>query len=197
MDEVIFTPKYTFRYNMSLVFLPILTLFLLYLSVIEVDWIVGTFAAMLALATVFLLSQRFRQIRFGELVVIEKWLGRNWILEYDDIKDVGNTAILINNKKSSVPISHIRNVDDLFGIVERLTAEGRWKESPITGKLLNSERSARKSFLIGMGIVFLVVLIAILLGQYPANLDARLVYLIVGIPLSLLLYMILVRRNKQ
>lgn len=68
MDEVLFTPKYTFRYNMVLVFLPILTLFLLYLSVVEDDWIVGAFAAMLGLSEIFLLSQRFRQIRFGESV---------------------------------------------------------------------------------------------------------------------------------
>jgi hypothetical protein len=80
----------------------------------------------------------YRRIEFGDKIGVIRWIYRDKDFRYDDIKDIGSTAILMQNGK--IVMHEMENADDLISIFTDIFDSGKIDPNQISGELLEKEK---------------------------------------------------------
>ena len=133
MDDntIVFTPHYNGRATVSLVLWPISAIAFVYLAYDAIRsgayYSEGLLALIFALATIGPPFIYFRQLRFGEMLVVKRYLLPDVVIAYADILSFQYFSLRAANARISLNTLTPKSFAELDQIIDRLIGAGTLK----------------------------------------------------------------------
>jgi hypothetical protein len=148
MKDIIFRPKYTFRYNWYVIVLSLLLIFMaiFYFSKVGID-LQGIFLlVLLGYFLAFFSRDYIRRIVFtSSSFSVEKYVWVSKKIEYSDIVDVGIS--MIKTRRGNIVLAGMSNVAELLYLIKELIEQKKINEKQIENKVVVEESILSKSYL--------------------------------------------------
>jgi hypothetical protein len=129
-DEVVFVPRYPMRIRAGFVVIPLAFAFSLLIFAVEDRSLNSLFSiAFLGLLWLGGLFAWTRRIRFGPRIYVDRYLLPPREFDYSDI--VGFGMGIIKTKRGNISTRYIRNLDELYSILEDFVAKRILAETQI------------------------------------------------------------------
>jgi hypothetical protein len=137
--ELVFQPVYEKTLYWAFFFLAVI-LVIGVLAVIDTgaeDPVFVISLVFLGLLVVVVPFKTARRIRFGTKLIVERYFFPSREFEFTEIVDIG--AMSVKTTRGSISLTHMRNVDELYGILNEYVDNGVISEHQLEGDLLKRE----------------------------------------------------------
>jgi hypothetical protein len=124
-EEIIFKPEYPGRIKMTIYLYPIgilAFLFFLYLALLTGTFFpYGIYALIFGITTLSMPMVLFREVRFGEVIIVKRYFLFPRIIRYEDILDLTPRGLVA--KRGGIPLVNVTNRAEFEKIIKRLAAQ--------------------------------------------------------------------------
>lgn len=193
--ETVFVPRYEWRHKVGVIAGPLLFAVCVFLALKKGvgDPKLVMAIAFFGLCTIAVPFMVIRRIRFGDRIIVDRYLFPSRRFSYGDVVDLG--VMSIRMRKGWISLYQMKNSAELLDIFESLKRSGRLVDTQIEGTLAAKELLAWSAgaFAFVPAVVGSVVLA--FLGPHWLRIDGRLVFLAVYLLCYAVTYAVMRRRS--
>jgi hypothetical protein len=128
-EELVFKPQYPFRIRLSVYLYPIgviACIFFIYMAVASrsiFPYIIYAFIFGFTILSMPMII--FREVRFGEKIIIKRYFLPHRIIQYEDVVDLTLRGLVA--KHGGLPLANVQNRAEFEKIIKRLAAQHKIK----------------------------------------------------------------------
>ena len=125
--EIVFKPRYPFRIRMSVYLYPIgviACIFFVVMAIISRSVFPYVIYAIIFGFTVLSMPMIiFREVRFGEAIILKRYFLPPRIIQYDDVTEISPRGLVARH--GGIPLANLQNRAEFDKVVKRLVAQHR------------------------------------------------------------------------
>lgn len=194
MEDIVFKPKYPIRFRLMLVFSPVFAGFAAWVAITRGAEEPKAYLGLLVPpAVLFVFARTYRRIRFGQSIVLERFLLPPRVIPYTAIQDVGMG--LLKTSQGGVAVLNCDNVEEFDQALEESKNRGYWQESQIKGAMLGRQLAGARTATIALPVAVVISIVATILQPWKVHWFVW--FLSAYIPLTIGLYLYFRRRERS
>jgi hypothetical protein len=128
-QEIVFKPQYPMRIRMTVVLYPIgviaciFFIFMAFVSRSVFPYII--YAIIFGFTALSMPMILFREVRFGEVIIVKRYFMPRRIIQYADVVDLTLRGLVA--KRGGIPLANVQNRSEFEKIIKRLAAQHKIK----------------------------------------------------------------------
>jgi hypothetical protein len=123
-EDIVFKPRYPMRIRISVYLYPIgiiACIFFIFMTIYSRSFIYAIYAFIFGFTVLSMPLVIFREVRFGEAILLKRFFMPSCIIQYEDVTDFTLRGLVA--KHGGIPLANLQNRADFEKIIMRLVAQ--------------------------------------------------------------------------